>query len=196
MGVPAVKHASVPGQLLMVGFGSIGQAVLPLLLRHLVLRADQISIITAGDTGRDVAREFGIEWQLQPITEANYLAVLTPRLRAGDFLLNLSVDVSSVALMALCRQHGALYLDTCIEPWAGAYTDPKRSLSQRSNYALREEALALRQGQPDQPTAILTQGANPGLISSFLKQALLQLAQDSGRLTPVPLRPQGWAALA
>ena len=196
MGVPAVKHASVPGQLLMVGFGSIGQAVLPLLLRHLVLRPDQISIITAGDTGRDVAREFGIEWQLQPITEANYLAVLTPRLRAGDFLLNLSVDVSSVALMALCRQRGALYLDTCIEPWAGAYTDPKRSLSQRSNYALREEALALRQGQPDQPTAILTQGANPGLISSFLKQALLQLAQDSGRLSPVPLRPQGWAALA
>jgi homospermidine synthase len=87
MGVPAVKHASVPGQLLMVGFGSIGQAVLPLLLRHLVLRPDQISIITAGDTGRDIAREFGIEWQLQPITEAKYLAVLAPRLRAGDFLL-------------------------------------------------------------------------------------------------------------
>ena len=64
----------------------------------------------------------------------------------GDFLLNVSVDVSSVALIELCRELGALYLDTCIEPWPGGYTDPTVPAARRTNYALREEALALRPG--------------------------------------------------
>jgi len=34
--------------------------------------------------------------------------------------------------------------NTCIEPWPGGYTDPTLSPSRRTNYALREEALALR----------------------------------------------------
>ena len=42
---------------------------------------------------------------------------------SGDFLLNLSVDVSSVALIEFCQARGVMYLDTCIEPWAGGYTD-------------------------------------------------------------------------
>ena len=40
-------------------------------------------------------------------------------------------------------QHGVFYLDTCIEPWHGMYTDGSLSLASRSNYGLREEALAL-----------------------------------------------------
>jgi len=36
--------------------------------------------------------------------------------------VNLSVEVSSVALVELCRELGALYLDTCVEPWPGGYT--------------------------------------------------------------------------
>ena len=39
-----------------------------------------------------------------------------------------------------------MYLDTCIEPWPGGYTDPTVPLARRTNYALREEALALRAG--------------------------------------------------
>jgi homospermidine synthase len=88
--------------------------------------------------------------------------VLEPLLGAGDFLLNLSVDVSSVALVQLARERGALYLDTCIEPWAGGYTDPKASVDSRSNYTMRMEALKLRDGAKKTPTAVLTHGANPG----------------------------------
>ncbi len=40
---------------------------------------------------------------VQPLTRDNYRDVLAPLLRAGDFLLNLSVDVSSVALIAFCQ---------------------------------------------------------------------------------------------
>jgi len=40
----------------------------------------------------------------------------------GDFVLNVSVDVSSIALIKHCWEKGAMYLDTCIEPWPGGYT--------------------------------------------------------------------------
>ena len=98
----------------------------------------------------------------------------------GDFLLNLSVDVSSVALIKFAHEKGALYLDTCIEPWPGGYTDTSISPSRRTNYALREEALGVRETHKNGPTAVLTHGANPGLVSHLLKQALLNVADDTG----------------
>ncbi|MNV98896.1 Homospermidine synthase [compost metagenome] len=95
------------------------------------------------------------------LTASNYRAELAPRLGPGDFLLNLSVDVSSIALIELCRERGALYLDACIEPWAGGYVDRRLPAAQRSNYALREAALALRRPDDPGPTAVLAHGANP-----------------------------------
>ena len=118
------KHVALSGRLVIVGFGSIGQGVLPLLMRHLEIGPDQITIITAESRGQVVAAEYGIRFIETPLTQQNYRAILEPRLGRGDFLLNVSVDVSSVALVELCQNKGALYLDTCIEPWPGGYTDP------------------------------------------------------------------------
>src|SRR5215831_9023041 len=172
------KHIALSGRLVIVGFGSIGQGVLPLLLRHLEIAPNQISIITAEPRGHDVAAEYGIRFIQTALTQPNYRAILEPHLGDGDFLLNVSVDVSSVALIEFCQRKGALYLDTCIEPWPGGYTDPNLSPSHRSNYALRETALALRERYAGGPTAVLTHGANPGLVSHFVKQALVDLARQ------------------
>ncbi len=189
------KHVSFSGRLLIVGFGSIGQGVLPLLLRHIDMPVEKISILTADERGNKVAGKLGIREEILPLTRANYRDAIKARIGAGDFLLNLSVDVSSVALAELCREIGALYLDTCIEPWAGGYTDLSLSPSQRSNYALRESALAL-QTDPEAPTAVIAHGANPGLVSHFVKQALLNIAAVTGRDVPVPQDRAGWGKLA
>jgi homospermidine synthase len=186
------KHAAFSGRLVIIGFGSIGQGVLPLLLRHLDMRPAQISIITAEERGREIAAEYGIEFIEHALTRDDYREVLRPRLGPGDFLLNVSVDVSSLALIELCQEQGALYLDTCIEPWPGGYTDPSLPPSARSNYALRESALALRRRTPNAPTAVITHGANPGLVSHFVKQALVDLAPG----TPIPTDRDGWAHLS
>src|SRR5271157_1937586 len=192
------KHVAFPGRLVIVGFGSIGQGVLPLLLRHLEIDPNQITIITAEPRGHAIATEYGILFIEAALTQKNYRAILESRVGRGDFLLNVSVDVSSVALVELCQNKGALYLDTCIEPWPGGYTDPSLSPSLRSNYALREQALALRARQePNAPTALLTHGANPGLVSHFVKQALLDVARDTGvKLAAPPNDRKGWAKLA
>src|SRR5438046_1107081 len=90
------KYVEVPGKLVMLGFGSIGQSVLPLLFRHLKLKPAQVVVISAVEDETGIAKEFGVELRVNPLTEQNYLSVLEPLLTEGDFLLNLSVDVSSL----------------------------------------------------------------------------------------------------
>ncbi len=175
-------HIEFPGRILLVGFGSIGQGVLPLILRHIGISADRIAIVSADDAGREEAARYQVKFLREPLTRENFRRTLEPFLGRGDLLINVSVDVSSVALIRHCWEKGAMYLDTCIEPWPGGYTDPTIPAARRTNYALREEALALRAGNARAPTAVVTHGANPGLVSHLVKVGLLNIAQDTGLL--------------
>jgi homospermidine synthase len=188
-----MKYATFTGRLVIVGFGSIGQGVLPLILKHLDADPAKITIVTAEERGHGVAREYGVRFVLRRLTPANYKDVLTPMLAEGDFLVNVSVNVSSLALIELCRRQGAFYTDTCIEPWAGGYTDTSLSPSLRSNYALREAAKTFR--GLGHPTAVITHGANPGLVSHLVKRALLTIAGDAGVKVTRPTDRDGWAKL-
>lgn len=189
-------HFSFTGKLVVLGFGSIGQAILPLVFRHLGVKPASVTIVKTCADRSGIAQALGVEVIANAIHESNCARVLAPLLAEGDFLLNLSVDVSSLALIELCRQRRVLYLDTCNEPWRGRYDNPALSPSQRSNYALREEVLALQRRVRSGPTAIITQGANPGLVSSLLKQALLNMADDAQLNARVPDRSEEWAELA
>ena len=177
----------------MLGFGSVGQALLPLMLRHLDLEARRITLVKPSPRGTETAQRLGVRLVSATLRRDNLRAVLGPLLAEGDFLVNLSVDVSSIELMLLCRERGVLYTDACTEPWAGEYEDAGKPLSERTNYHLREQALALRRDGEGRTTALITMGANPGLVSLLVKQALLNLA---GADTPPPGDRAGWAALA
>src|ERR1700733_10470011 len=189
-------HVEFLGRILLVGFGSIGQGVLPLILRHIAVSPDRITIVTAEEHGRAIAAEYGVKLVCETLTRQSFRRVLNPLLGRGDFLLNVSVDVSSTALIKLCWEKGAMYLDTCIEPWPGGYTDPTVPAARRTNYALREEALALRPGNARAPTAVLTHGANPGLVSHLVKQALLNIATDTAAEAGNPQSRADWGDLA
>jgi homospermidine synthase len=190
------KYLTYKNRIVMIGCGSIGKGTLPLLMRHLDIKPQQVTVITADERGRDTAKEYGVEFVVQPLTRENYRAVLDPRIGTGDFLVNLSVDVSTNQLIELCQEKGALYLDTCIEPWLGQYTKSGLSTSERSNYNLRDRALALREKYANGTTTVLAHGANPGLVSHFMKRALLNMAADNGYDIQKPAKRIEWAKLA
>lgn len=190
------KFGGLRGRMVIVGFGSIARSVVPVLLRHLDITPAQITVVCPPSNDTAVAQEYGIRVVPKGLTEENHKQVLQELVGEGDFLLNLSVNVSSEALVRYCWEHGVLYLDTSIEPWAGAATDPAAPLSRRSNYALREGVLAFRLDKRDGPTAILTQGANPGLVSALVKQALVNIAADNDVEHERPASFEDWAALA
>lgn len=167
-----------------------------MLLRHLQINPWQILIFAPEGDPEGIARKYGAICERIAITQENYKTVLQPHLNKGDFMVNLSVDVSSLALIELCWEREAHYIDTCIEPWKGGYTDPSLSASQRSNYALREQALEFSRGKHKGPTAVISQGANPGLVSAFVKQGLFNIALDNDLEIERPDTAEGWARLA
>jgi homospermidine synthase len=189
-------HIDFPGRIVFIGFGSIGQGTLPLVLRHIGIPKERITVITGDDRGRKIAESYGVKFVVLPLTRDNFRRELDQYIGRGDFVLNVSVDVSSIALIKLCWSKGAMYLDTCIEPWPGGYTDATIPHAKRTNYALREEALALRANNARAPTAVITHGANPGMVSHMVKQALLNIAADTGVNAGSPRSKDDWAQLA
>src|ERR1700733_7795132 len=174
-------HGRISGPIVMIGFGSIGRGTLPLIERHFDYDKSRFVVIDPEDKDRKLLDQRGIRFVHQAITHDNYRHLLRPLLTEGGgqgFCVNLSVDTSSLALMEFCREIGALYIDTVVEPWPGFYFDAKLGPEARSNYTLRESVLAARRKNPGGTTAVSCCGANPGMVSWLVKQALLDLSSD------------------
>ncbi|MGF7161628.1 homospermidine synthase [Rhodoligotrophos appendicifer] len=191
-------HGEITGPVVIVGFGSIGQGTLPLIERHFRFDPKRLVVIDPDSAhGRDIEAR-GYRFVNEAVTRDNYRALLAPLLTEGDgqgFCVNLSVDTSSLDIMRLCRELDVLYIDTVVEPWLGFYFDKTKDNAERTNYALRETVKEERQRSPGGSTAVSCCGANPGMVSWFVKRALLDIARDTGRAVAEPTSREGWALL-
>lgn len=189
------KRMSTRSKIVIVGFGNIGQGLIPLLQQH--FPASQITAMEQHiDSPRaSLAQQMGVRLIECRITEANFDETLRSLLSSGDFLLNLAPAVSSCALLGLAQKCDAFYLDTGIEPWEYSHG----AASSTSNYMLREQMLECRRTSAFRRTALVAHGANPGFVSILVKLALLDMARNEGRPDcsgRVPSTREGWAALA
>jgi homospermidine synthase len=191
-------HARFEGPIVMIGFGSIGKGTLPLIERHIAFDRSKFVVIAPDNRDRHLLDERQIRFIQTALTRENYRETLRPLLTVGPgrgMMVNLSVDTSSVDLMEFAKEIGALYIDTVVEPWPGLYTDRSLSISQRSNYALREGVLELRRRRPGGVTAVSCCGANPGMVSWMVKQALLDIAVELKLEFSEPQSREDWARL-
>lgn len=193
-------YGEITGPIVMIGFGSIGRGTLPLIERHFKFDKSRMVVIDPSDRDRKLLDERGIKFVQEAVTKKNYKKLLKPLLTEGGgqgFCVNLSVDTSSLELMRLCRSLGALYVDTVVEPWLGFYFDDKADNASRTNYALRETVREEIRKNPGGTTAVSCSGANPGMVSWLVKQALVNLANDLGIKFAVPATGdrEGWAKL-
>jgi homospermidine synthase len=195
-------YGEITGPIVMIGFGSIGRGTLPLIERHFQYDKSRMVIIDPHPEGENeaIARRHGVRFVREAITKKNYKQILKPLLTAGGgqgFCVNLSVDTSSLDIMKFCRELGVLYIDTVVEPWLGFYFDKNADNASRTNYALRETVLAEKRKSPGGATAVSCCGANPGMVSWFVKKALVDLCKALGLkdAEPAPHDRAGWARL-
>lgn len=193
-------HATIDGPIVMIGFGSIGKGTLPLIERHFKYDKSRFVVLDPSDADRELCAKHDVRFIHKAVTRDNYRELLTPLLTEGGgrgFCVNLSVDTSSLDIMKLCREIGALYIDTVVEPWPGFYFDKSAGPGARTNYALRETVRAEKARSPGGSTAVSCCGANPGMVSWFVKQALVDLAKDIGaKGFKEPADQKAWARLA
>ncbi|TPW29967.1 homospermidine synthase [Pararhizobium mangrovi] len=193
-------HGTITGPIVMIGFGSIGRGTLPLIERHLEYDRNRMVVIDPNEDETGLLAEHGVRVVGTKLTPENYRETLSSLLTEGDgqgFCVNLSVDTSSLDIMTLCRELGVLYIDTVIEPWTGFYFDRGRGNADRTNYALRETVRKEKAANPGGTTAVSCCGANPGMVSWFVKKALVDLAHtiDLTFEEPEADDREGWARL-
>ncbi len=193
-------YGTIDGPIVMIGFGSIGKGTLPLIQRHFAFDKSRMVVVAPDDADRGLLDKEGIRFVHVGLTPENFREVLSPLLTEGGgtgFCVNLSVDTSSLEIMRLCRELGVPYIDTVVEPWPGFYFDTAAEPEARTNNALRTTVRDEKAKNPGGTTAISCCGANPGMVSWFVKQALVNLATDIGHpfAEPGPGDRQGWGRL-
>lgn len=188
-------YGRIDGPVVMIGFGSIGKGTLPLIERHFEFDRARFTVIEPDGSQAPMIAEMGYSHTQIAITPENYREVLGGLLEPGKgFCVNLSVDTSSLDLMRYCRSIGVPYIDTVVEPWEGFYFGTTDNAA-RTNYALRQAVRDEKAANPGGSTAVSCCGANPGMVSWFVKEALLILARDTGHDATVPTDRRGWGIL-
>jgi homospermidine synthase len=172
------KNQFTGKRFVILGLGSIASGLLPLLLERHGVSAGDIMVITAPTSNGYVAQQYGIRLINQPLTADNYVLMLDSFLNAGDILLNLATNVSAIELLQYCGSRGIHYVDTSNETW------PDQKVEAWNTEKRRQRMLEMARRREITTSSVLYHGANPGLVSHFVKAALLEIAIDSGMTVP------------
>ncbi|MFM8311004.1 MAG: saccharopine dehydrogenase NADP-binding domain-containing protein [Ilumatobacteraceae bacterium] len=96
-----------PGRVIVLGCGSVAQAVVPLLVRDLGLEPRRVTIVDFVDNRHRVAwaLEQGVQYEHGRVTPDNLDGFLSARLGAGDLLLDLAWNIDNPTILQWCRDH-------------------------------------------------------------------------------------------
>ena len=170
-----------PQRVLVLGCGSVAQAVVPLLLRDLGIEPSRITVVDMVDNRARIADAIaqGITYQQDRVTPENLDEFLSARVADGDLLLDLAWNIDNPTILQWCRDRGVRYLNTSVELW-----DPYDRLEdtpplERTLYVRHMSLRRMIASWPHNKgaTAVLEHGANPGLVSHWVKQALGEVAE-------------------
>jgi homospermidine synthase len=185
-------------QIVVLGFGNIGQALMPLLRQRFATLTIQVFDERMQTAQIEIAEHYGAKWNRLRVTETNFSPTLLAHVSEATLVINVATSISSRDLIAWAQQQHAFYLDTCIDPWS--YQDGELNSAANTNYAIRESVLDLQRQQQSRretcSTAVVAHGANPGLVSLLVKEAMLTMARRYLPGTFLPNRSAQWALLA
>ena len=196
----AKKTYKHDGFVVLFGFGGVAECTLPVLLKHLDIEPSQIIILDMLDKS-DVLKNWideGVTFIQHHITEENFTETMDTYLDSGDILIDVCYDVACIEVVKYCKVHDIYYINTSVEEWCFTDGFDSRTPYDKSLYARHQEIYDEIDSWGDNEgcTAILNMGANPGLISHFMKQGLLDLAKAKKIKTDILAARNDYASIA
>jgi homospermidine synthase len=166
-------------KILFVGYGAVAECTLPILFKHINVAPKNVTVIDF-ESKEEKLKEWtskGVRYIRDRVTEENMTTLLARHLSAGDILIDLAWNIDACEILQWCHDRGVLYINTSVEVWdpyAGGKKHPtERTLYWRHMNVRRMTAKWKEKGA----TAVVEHGANPGLISHFTKQGLIDIAK-------------------
>jgi len=178
------KRTHFDGKILVIGCGSVSQCTLPLFARHLDMPLVKITIVDFIDQREKIIEilKAGAKFEQVKVSKENIIDVLKKHVGPGDLIVDLAWNINTLTLLRWCYENEVKYINTSVEEW-----DPSKDIERKSPYErslyfrqmqLRKLKIEMESKNNSSPTMIVDHGANPGLVSHFTKQALLEIGSE------------------
>ena len=173
---------SFKNKILFVGYGAVAQCALPILVKHISVPAKNITVMDFEDRRAMLAPwlKRGVNFAHKRVTRENMATLLGQFLSTGDVLIDLAWNIDACEILAWCHERGVLYINTSVELW-DPYEHSIGAAPQKMTLYWRHMNLRKMISKWSTPgvTAVIEHGANPGLISHFTKQGLIDIGKRS-----------------
>jgi homospermidine synthase len=167
-------------KILVIGFGSVAQCTLPILFKHINVPYDHVTVMDFEDKQEKLQPwiDRGVHYVREQILEASMSEQLSSYLRKGDMLIDLAWNIGAEDIIQWCYDHDVNYINTSIELWDPYAASHEKHPTEKTLYHRHMRLRKMMQKWKKKgPTMITEHGANPGLISSLVKQGLIDISQ-------------------
>jgi homospermidine synthase len=169
-------------KVLIIGCGAVSKCTLPILLKHVKIPFSSISIVDFAEPDASLKHwtDRGVKFFREEITPQNFDSVLSQHVSSGGLVIDLAWNIDTVEMLRWCHKHDVLYINTSLEEWDPYADIRKRTTYEKSLYFRHMKVREATSKWPaDSVTAVFDHGANPGLISHFVKQGLADIARKT-----------------
>jgi homospermidine synthase len=165
-------------KVLIIGYGAVARCTLPVILKHVNIPYENITIIDFEDKAKELKAwtTRGLRFFQRKVTPENLDQILSDYLEPGGLLIDLAWNIDCCAILQWCHDHHVLYMNTSVEVWNSYGERFIASPYEKSLYHRQMKLQELTKDWKNATTSVVDHGANPGLISHFAKQGLLDIA--------------------
>lgn len=197
MDAPKANNQYFNGRILIIGFGSVGQAIFPLMLERITI-SKNITVLEK-DNNKDrfdvINKNHNATYIRKEIVRTNLVSTLSSLVGNGDFVIDVSVNIGAEEIMQWCGDNNVKYINTSLERWGNEQDETRPKLSDRTLYSEHKHVRKVMSKYTDTATCIVTHGANPGLVTHLTKRALIELAATRNIKFTKPVDKNDWATL-
>jgi homospermidine synthase len=167
-------------KILIIGYGSVSQCTLPILLEKIDVPIRNITIVDFEDKSVLLKKytDQGLNFSQEKITGKNLGELLPKHVDNGGLIIDLAWNIGCNDILQWCHDHNVLYLNTSVEEWDPFSGLKSKTPQEKSLYSRQMEITELSRDWNDATTSVVDHGANPGLISHFVKQGLIDIAHQ------------------
>lgn len=165
-------------KILVIGYGSVSQCTLPILFDKIDVPFSNVTVIDFIDKSADLKKyiDQGLRYVKDKITQENLGKFLSQHVDNEGLVIDLAWNIGCNDILKWCHDHNVLYVNTSVEEWDPYSGLETRNAYEKSLYARQMEIHELSKDWKDGTTAVVDHGANPGLVSHFAKQGLIDIA--------------------
>ncbi|MEK6900566.1 MAG: saccharopine dehydrogenase NADP-binding domain-containing protein, partial [Nanoarchaeota archaeon] len=165
-------------KVLIIGYGSVSKCTLPILLKHVKIPYENITIIDFEDKKSELKEwiDKGISFFQRRITPEELDHILSGYLSKGGLLIDLAWNIGCLDIVKWCHDNEVLYVNSSVEVWDSYGERFTATPYEKSLYKRQMDIKNLAKDWKNATTFVVDHGANPGLISHMVKQGLIDIA--------------------